>query len=108
MTRTTCSPSAISIRTSGALWEFTHTTPPPGRKAVAVGECGLDFYYDHSPREVQLRVMREQWELAIELDLPVVVHNRDSNEQMLEVAREYPDLKADFHSLPEGSTWPAS
>ncbi|MFL6201074.1 MAG: TatD family hydrolase [Thermoanaerobaculia bacterium] len=71
-------------------------------KAVAVGECGLDFYYDHSPREVQLRVMREQWELAVELGLPVVVHNRDSNEEMLAVVRDFPGLKADFHSFAGG------
>jgi len=73
-------------------------------KAVAVGECGLDFYYDHAPREVQHRVLREQWELAIELGLPVVVHNRDSNEAMLEVAREeaFRELKADFHSFAGG------
>jgi TatD DNase family protein len=71
-------------------------------KAVAVGECGLDFYYDHSPRDVQLRVLREQWELAVELGLPAVVHNRDSNEEMLAVVREFPDLKADFHSFAGG------
>ncbi len=73
-------------------------------KAVAVGECGLDFYYDHAPRDVQIRVMREQWELAIELGLPVVVHNRDSNEAMLEVVRspELADLEADFHSFAGG------
>ena len=73
-------------------------------KAVAVGECGLDFYYDHSPRDVQLRVLREQWELAIELGLPVVVHNRDSNDEMLAVLREEPfrDLAADFHSFAGG------
>lgn len=73
-------------------------------KAVAVGECGLDFYYDHSPRDVQLRVLREQWELAIEFGLPVVVHNRDSNEEMLAVVREetFRDLQADFHSFAGG------
>ncbi len=73
-------------------------------KAVAVGECGLDFYYDHSPREVQLRVLREQWGLAIELGLPVVVHNRDSNDAMLEVVREpaFAALAADFHSFAGG------
>ncbi len=73
-------------------------------KAVAVGECGLDFHYDHSPREVQERVMRAQWRLGLELGLPVVVHNRDSNERMLEVVREegWRGLEADFHSFAGG------
>jgi TatD DNase family protein len=73
-------------------------------KAVAVGECGLDFYYDHSPRDVQDRVLREQWELALELDLPVIVHNRDSNDEMLALFREetFRGLKADFHSFAGG------
>ncbi len=73
-------------------------------KAVAVGECGLDFYYDHAPRDLQARVMRQQWELAIELGLPVVVHNRDSNQEMLEIVRlpELSELVADFHSFAGG------
>ncbi|MEM7588197.1 MAG: TatD family hydrolase [Acidobacteriota bacterium] len=73
-------------------------------KAVAVGECGLDFYYDNSPREKQERVMREHWELAIDLGLPVVVHNRDSNDKMLDVVRspEMAGLTGDFHSFAGG------
>lgn len=73
-------------------------------KAVAVGECGLDFYYDHSPRDIQLHALREQWELAIDLGLPVIVHNRDSNDEMLEVVREdaFTALQADFHSFAGG------
>lgn len=73
-------------------------------KAVAVGECGLDFYYDHAPRDVQERVFRAQIELALELGLPVVVHNRDSNEKMLEVLGEsaYRGLRADLHSFAGG------
>ena len=73
-------------------------------KAVAVGECGLDFFYDHSPREAQFSALREQWALAIELGLPVVVHNRDSNDEMLAVVREesFRDLQADFHSFAGG------
>jgi TatD DNase family protein len=73
-------------------------------KAVAVGECGLDFYYDHAPREVQERVLAEQWSLAIELGLPAVVHNRDSNEAMLTMVRrpEFAGLEADFHSFAGG------
>lgn len=45
---------------------------------VAVGECGLDYHYDHSPREVQRRVFAEQVQLAHELDLPLVIHTRDA------------------------------
>lgn len=74
-------------------------------KAVAVGECGLDFHYDHSPRPVQERVLRAQWELAMELGLPAVVHNRDSDAAMLGLARlpEHAALRADFHSFAGGA-----
>jgi len=70
-------------------------------RVVAVGECGLDFHYDHAPREVQAAVLRAQWRLAIECDLPAVVHNRASDEAMLEVLREpeFASLRADFHSF---------
>jgi len=73
-------------------------------KVVAVGECGLDFFYDHAPRKVQEEAMRTQWHIAQERDLPVVVHNRDSNEEMLEVlaSGEFESLKADFHSFAGG------
>lgn len=72
---------------------------------VAIGECGLDFFYDHAPREVQERVLRAQWTLALELGLPVVVHNRDSNEAMVEVFEDpaFDGLVADFHSFAGGS-----
>ncbi|MEM8963395.1 MAG: TatD family hydrolase [Acidobacteriota bacterium] len=72
---------------------------------VAVGECGLDFFYDNSPREAQFRALRDQWRLALELDLPVVVHNRDSNDEMLEVVREpeFKNLRGDFHSFAGGA-----
>jgi len=73
-------------------------------KAVAVGECGLDFFYDHSPREAQERALREQWSLALALDLPVVVHNRDSNASMLALVAEpaFAGLRGDFHSFAGG------
>jgi TatD DNase family protein len=73
-------------------------------KAVAVGECGLDFYYDHAPRDVQERVFRAQIEVALELDLPVVVHNRDSNDAMLALLEDpaYRGLKVDLHSFAGG------
>ncbi|MGD2116124.1 MAG: TatD family hydrolase [Acidobacteriota bacterium] len=73
-------------------------------KVVAVGECGLDFHYDNSPRAQQEAAMRAQWRLGIECGLPVIVHNRDSNERMLAAVREeeFRGLKADFHSFAGG------
>jgi TatD DNase family protein len=48
------------------------------RGAVAIGECGLDYHYDHSPRELQRRAFAAQLALAKELDRPVVVHTREA------------------------------
>lgn len=48
--------------------------------AVAIGECGLDYHYDNSPREPQLNAFRAQLRLARALDLPVVVHTRDADD----------------------------
>jgi len=48
------------------------------RKAVAVGEIGLDYYYNHSPRDVQKQVLIRQMELARELKLPIIIHCRDA------------------------------
>lgn len=50
------------------------------RGAVAIGECGLDYHYDHSPREMQRRAFAAQLALARELDRPVVVHTRDAED----------------------------
>lgn len=74
-------------------------------KVVAVGECGLDFHYDFSPREQQERAMREQWEVAIETGLPVIVHNRESDQEMLAAFREpaFAELRAVFHSFCAGA-----
>ena len=55
------------------------------KKVVAIGETGLDFYYDHSPREIQSRVFRRFIELARETDLPLVVHDRDAHKEIADL-----------------------
>jgi TatD DNase family protein len=57
-------------------------------RIVAVGETGLDFHYDHSPRVVQETLFREHLELAEELGLPVVVHSRSADELTARILRE--------------------
>ncbi len=53
----------------------------------ALGEIGLDYYYDLSPRDVQKRVAQEQLELAFEMDMPVIFHIRDAHGDMYEILR---------------------
>ena len=57
-------------------------------KIVAVGEIGLDYYYDFSPKDVQIQAFREQIELAQELDKPIVIHTRDSIDETLAIVQE--------------------
>lgn len=57
-------------------------------KVVAIGEIGLDFYYDNSPRDIQRKVFLDQLELGRELDLPVVIHTRDANQETFEILKE--------------------
>ena len=63
----------------------------------AIGEIGLDYYYDDIPREIQLKAFRMQMELARELDLPVIVHERDAHEDGMKIVREFPEVKGVFH-----------
>src|SRR5690606_18658373 len=55
---------------------------------VAIGEMGLDYHYDHSPREEQREVFRRQIALAREVKKPIVVHSREAREDTLTILRE--------------------
>lgn len=58
------------------------------KKIIAWGEIGLDFYYDHSPRDVQADVFRRQIRTANELNLPIIIHSREADDETVEVLRQ--------------------
>lgn len=67
-------------------------------KVVAIGEIGLDYYWqDNPPKEFQQEVFRRQIKLALELDLPVIVHDREAHGDSLAIVLEYPALRGVFH-----------
>ena len=66
-------------------------------KVKAIGEIGLDYHYEDIPREIQLKAFRAQMELARELDLPVIVHERDAHEDGMAVVRDFPEVTGVFH-----------
>lgn len=66
-------------------------------KAMAVGEIGLDYYYDGYDRETQMKAFKEQMDLARCLNLPVVIHSRDAHEDTLNVIKEFKEVRGVLH-----------
>jgi TatD DNase family protein len=71
-------------------------------RVVAIGEVGLDFYRDYSPREEQLEALKWQLALAAELDLPVVIHCRQAEGQMLPLLRDWTSRHKSSRREPRG------
>ncbi len=66
-------------------------------KIRAIGEIGLDYHYEDIPRSRQLEAFRAQMALAQELDLPVIVHEREAHEDGMRVVEEFPEVTGVFH-----------
>lgn len=66
-------------------------------KAVAVGEIGLDYHYDHSPRDIQQNRFREQLALARHVRLPVIIHEREATQDVLGILCDFSDITGVFH-----------
>ena len=66
-------------------------------KIKAIGEIGLDYHYEEIPRDVQQQAFRMQMALAAELNLPVIVHDRDAHGDSMAIVEEFPTVKGVFH-----------
>ncbi len=76
---------------------FTVTDLVREKNIVAIGETGLDYYWDSVPRDVQKSAFRAQAALAYELKLPLVVHDREAHRDCLEILKGFPDIRAVYH-----------
>lgn len=83
-------------------WLRGLSAPLPLRRCAALGEIGLDYHYDHSPRETQRKVFDTQLALAQELGLPVVIHAREADDDVLAALRNFPEVRAVLHSFSSG------
>ena len=66
-------------------------------KVLAIGEIGLDYYYETIPRQTQIQAFRLQMELARELKMPVIVHERNAHDDGMKVVKEFKDVTGVFH-----------
>ena len=62
-------------------------------KIIGIGETGLDFYYNHSHKDEQIKSFKEHIEASIEVDLPIIVHSRSAEQQTFEILNEYKNQK---------------
>ena len=82
----------------------THTLGLPGRKRansskiVAIGECGLDYFYAHSSKQAQIKALHFQIQLALEHDLPLIFHVRDAFDDFWPVFDQYQNIRGVLHS----------
>ena len=66
-------------------------------KCAAIGEIGLDYYWDKEHKEIQYEMFVSQLELALELNKPVIIHDREAHEDCLRITGRYPALRGVFH-----------
>ena len=88
-------PEDIDKLTDKAFAELERLAEHP--KCLAIGEIGLDYYWDDTHKAEQKELFKKQIELAIRLNKPVIVHDREAHGDSLEIVRDYSELRGVFH-----------
>ena len=88
-------PDAADEVNDGVLEEYKKMAQHP--KVLAIGEIGADYYYETIPREIQLKAFRMQMELARELRMPVIIHEREAHDDGMRIVKEFKDVTGVFH-----------
>jgi TatD DNase family protein len=70
-----------------------------GQKLIAIGEIGLDYFYTHSPKEVQIKALEQQLQLAIDYNLPVIFHVREAFSDFWPIIDNFSGVRGELHSF---------
>lgn len=97
---TGCHPHDAAQWSPGVADRLMAVWRTPG--VVAAGEMGLDYHYDHSPRDVQRRVFSDQLALAVAAGCPAIIHAREADDDIAAIARDHPDHPIVLHSFSSG------
>lgn len=89
--------SVVYVSNEKALQQFRNLATEP--KVVAIGECGLDYYYNHSPKEEQKELLRFQLNLAQEHNLPLIFHVREAFDDFFAILDDFERVKGVVHSF---------
>ncbi len=92
---------SIYVNDHLALQQFHDLAGKP--KVVAIGETGLDYYYEHSPKNDQKKLLRFQLDIAVEYDLPLIFHVRDAFDDFWDIYDQYHGLRGVVHSFSAGT-----
>ncbi len=90
-----CHPEELASCSEEAYARIAELARHP--KCVAIGEIGLDYYWDDTHKEEQKALFRRQIQLALELCKPIIVHDREAHGDCMEIVRDYPELRGVFH-----------
>lgn len=88
----------LTARLEDAIEDIKGLIKNPENKCAALGEIGLDYHYPDTDKDCQMKYFRLQMELAREIDIPVVIHDREAHGDIMEVIRAYPEVRGVLHS----------
>ncbi len=92
-------PTEVGENYEDALSKIMAILTEQRRRFVAVGEIGIDLYWDKTYRAEQIAVFEKQCQAAIDLDLPIIIHCREGLDETLQVVSQFPTLRGVFHSF---------
>jgi TatD DNase family protein len=93
--------TAVDISSNEGIPQSSTTISP---KLIAIGEIGLDYFYTHSPREMQIKALEEQIDLALKYNLPIIFHVREAFDDFWPIFDNFKGIRGELHSFTDTTT----